>query len=178
MSLMSINVYKDNAFKGSNCVGDTPDALPEVRSVENTKNLKSWVSTSSVSKKYPPQLLENGRLVTPHWHVLRTTYGQERKAYEYMRSKGVDVFLPTEYVVRLVKGKRKQIKTSLIPNLFFAFGTEEELKVYVYDNVNLPFLRFYYRFYHEGKNEKKAPLIVPTSQMNSFRIICEASDGK
>lgn len=123
-------------------------------------------------------MLENGRLVTPHWHVLRTTYGQERKAYEYMRSKGVDVFLPTEYVVRLVKGKRKQIKTSLIPNLFFAFGTEEELKVYVYDNVNLPFLRFYYRFYHEGKNEKKAPLIVPTSQMNSFRIICEASDGK
>lgn len=93
-----------------------------------------------------------------------------------MQSKGVEVFLPTERVVRLVKGKRKQLEISLIPNLFFAFGTEEEMNTYVFDNVNLPFLRFYYRFYREGKVEKKVPLIVPASQMRSFRIICEVGD--
>ena len=123
----------------------------------------------SGGKKCPPTSDAN----IPHWYVLRTTYGQERKAYDYMRSKGVEVFLPTERVVRLVKGKRKQLEVSLIPNLFFAFGTEEELNTYVFDNVNLPFLRFYYRFYHEGKVEKKVPLVVPTSQMRSFQIICE-----
>lgn len=93
-----------------------------------------------------------------------------------MQSKGVEVFLPTEMVVRLVKGKRKHLVVSLIPNMFFAYGTEEQLKAFVFDNVNLPFLRFYYRFYHEGKVKKKTPLIVPASQMRSFRIICEAGD--
>ena len=126
------------------------------------------------TKNYPPHKSDAS---IPHWYVLRTTYSQERKAYDYMKSKGVEVFLPTERVVRLVKGKRKQLEVSLIPNIFFAFGTEEELNMYVFDNVNLPFLRFYYRFYHEGKVKKKAPLVVPASQMRSFRIICEAEDS-
>lgn len=113
---------------------------------------------------------------SPHWYVLRTTYGQEKKAYDYMQSKGVEVFLPTEMVVRLVKGKRRKLEVSLIPNMFFAYGTEEELKSFVFDNVNLPFLRFYYRFYQEGRLKMKTPLIVPASQMRSFRIICETRD--
>ena len=93
-----------------------------------------------------------------------------------MQSKGVEVFLPTEMVVRLVKGKRRKLEVSLIPNMFFAYGTEEELKSFVFDNVNLPFLRFYYRFYQEGRLKMKTPLIVPASQMRSFRIICETRD--
>lgn len=122
--------------------------------------------------KIPP--LSN--VSSPHWYVLRTTYGQEKKAYDYMQSKGVEVFLPTEMVVRLVKGKRRKLEVSLIPNMFFAYGTEEELKSFVFDNVNLPFLRFYYRFYQEGRLKMKTPLIVPASQMRSFRIICETRD--
>lgn len=59
-----------------------------------------------------------------------------------MQSKGVEVFLPTEMVVRLVKGKRRKLEVSLIPNMFFAYGTEEELKSFVFDNVNLPFSVF------------------------------------
>ena len=93
-----------------------------------------------------------------------------------MQSKGVEVFLPTEMVVRLVKGKRRKLEVSLIPNMFFAYGTEEELKSFVFDNVNLPFLRFYYRFYQEGRLKMKTPWIVPASQMRSFRIICETRD--
>lgn len=169
---MSINVSKDDASKCMRRVGVTPDALPEVRSVEKQENLPSWVSTDCTPRSHPP--LSNAS--PPQWHVLRTTYGQERKAYDYMKSKGVEVFLPTERVVRLVKGKRKQLEVSLIPNIFFAFGTEEELKAFVFDNINLPFLRFYYRSYHEGSVKMKVPLVVPHSQMRSFQIVCEASD--
>lgn len=113
---------------------------------------------------------------TPHWYVLRTTYGQEKKAYDYMVAKNVTAFLPRETVVKLIKGKRKQVEQSLIHNLFFAYGTEKDLQAFVYDNHNLPFLRFYYRRRRIGNDIIQEPLIVPDDQMNTFRIICETGN--
>ncbi len=112
---------------------------------------------------------------TPHWYVLRTTYGREKKAYEYLMSKGITAYYPTIDVVKEIRGKRTKITESRLPNLFFAFGTEDELKTYVYDNVNLPYLRFYYnhRHAHDGGVER-VPMIVPERQMQSLRIICQA----
>uniref|UniRef100_UPI00307A6F9E UpxY family transcription antiterminator n=1 Tax=Prevotella sp. TaxID=59823 RepID=UPI00307A6F9E len=110
----------------------------------------------------------------PHWYALRTTYGREKKAYDYMSSKGITAFYPTNNVVKVINGKRKVVTQSLLPNIFFAYGTEEQLKSFVYDNVNLPFLRFYYRHVHVGDRIEKTPLIVPDSQMDSLKIICSA----
>lgn len=76
--------------------------------------------------------------------------------------------------VKLVDSKRITIEESRIPNIFFAYGTEEELKTFVYDNVNLPYLRFYYRHTHVGNKIVKEPLVVPDNQMNSLKIICAA----
>ncbi|WP_278777215.1 UpxY family transcription antiterminator, partial [Leyella stercorea] len=114
----------------------------------------------------------------PHWYALRTTYGREKKAYDYMTAKGITAFYPTTDTVKLIKGKRKVVTESRLPNIFFAYGTEEQLKYFVYDNVNLPFLRFYYRHVHIGRRIEKIPLIVPDYQMESLKIICasEAED--
>ena len=109
---------------------------------------------------------------TPHWYALRTTYGREKKAYDYLLSKGVEAFYPILKNVKLVDDKRIIIEESRIPNIFFAYGTEEELKTFVYDNVNLPYLRFYYRHTHVGNMIVKVPLVVPENQMNSLKIIC------
>lgn len=86
-------------------------------------------------------------------------------------------FLPTERKIKMVKGKRKIVEVSLVPNIFFAYGTLEQLKTYVYDNVNLPFLRFYYRYSHPSSLREKTPLTVPDSQMDTFRIICESHES-
>ena len=91
-----------------------------------------------------------------------------------MVAKGVTAFYPTTSVVKLIKGKRKVVTESRLPNIFFAYGTEEEIKTYVYDNVNLPFLRFYYRHIHVGHRIEKMPMIVPDYQMDSLKIICAA----
>lgn len=91
-----------------------------------------------------------------------------------MVAKGVTAFYPTKTIVRVVNGKRRVVTISRLPNMFFAYGTEEQLKTYVYDNVNLPFLRFYYRHLHIGNEIEKIPMIVPDSQMNSLKIVCEA----
>ena len=45
---------------------------------------------------------------------------------------------------------------------------------HIYDNVNLQFLRFYYRHVHVGHRIKKTLLIVPDYQMKILKIICVA----
>lgn len=91
-----------------------------------------------------------------------------------MTAKGITAFYPTTDTVKLINGKRKVVTESRLPNIFFAYGTEEQLKSFVYDNVNLPFLRFYYRHVHVGRRIEKIPLIVPDYQMESLKIICTA----
>ena len=154
------------------CAGLTSNALPEARSDVSAESSQTGVSTRNAllaTKTKHPQKEE-----LPHWYALRCTYGREKTAYDYMVAKGVTAFYPTTSVVKLIKGKRKVITESRLPNIFFAYGTEEEFKTYVYDNVNLPFLRFYYRYVHVGRRIEKIPMIVPDYQMDSLKIICAA----
>lgn len=154
------------------CAGLTSNALPEAQSVVSAESSQTGVSTKNALLATKPKAQREADI--PHWYALRTTYGREKKAYDYLTAKGITAFYPTTNVVKLIKGKRKNVTESRLPNIFFAYGTEEQLQEYVYDNVNLPFLRFYYRHYHEGSKIKKTPLIVPDNQMDSLKIICAA----
>ena len=154
------------------CAGLTSNALPEAQSTISAESSQTGVSTKNALLATKAKALKEGD--TPHWYALRTTYGREKKAYDYLTAKGITAFYPTTHVVKLIKGKRKVVTESRLPNIFFAYGTEEQLKEYVYDNVNLPFLRFYYRHIHEGNTIKKTPLVVPDNQMESLKIICAA----
>ena len=154
------------------CAGLTSNALPEAQSTISAESSQTGVSTKNALLATKPKAQREADI--PHWYALRTTYGREKKAYDYLTAKGITAFYPTTNVVKLIKGKRKNVTESRLPNIFFAYGTEEQLKEYVYDNVNLPFLRFYYRHYHEGNKIIKTPLIVPDNQMESLKIICAA----
>ena len=154
------------------CAGLTSNALPEAQSTISAESSQTGVSTKNALLATKPKAQREADI--PHWYALRTTYGRAKKAYDYLTAKGITAFYPTTNVVKLIKGKRKVVTESRLPNIFFAYGTEEQLKEYVYDNVNLPFLRFYYRHIHEGNTIKKTPLIVPDNQMESLKIICAA----
>ena len=154
------------------CVGLASSVLPETRSAVAIESSQTGVSTKNALLPIKPKVQREADI--PHWYALRTTYGREKKAYDYLTAKGITAFYPTTNVVKLIKGKRKNVTESRLPNIFFAYGTEEQLQEYVYDNVNLPFLLFYYRHYHEGSKIKKTPLIVPDNQMESLKIICAA----
>ena len=153
--------------------GLTSNALPEVRKPIKPTDSQTGVSTNNVLSKTSVNTNKDTK-DTPHWYALRTTYGREKKAYNYLLSKGVETFYPILKSVKLVDSKRITIEESRIPNIFFVYGTEEELKTFVYDNVNLPYLRFYYRHTHVGNKIVKEPLVVPDNQMNSLKIICAA----
>ena len=154
------------------CAGLTSNALPEAQSTVSAESSQTGVSTRYAHIATKPQIQKEEDF--SHWYALRTTYGREKKAYDYLTAKGITAFYPTTNVVKLIKGKRKVVTESRLPNIFFAYGTEEQLKSFVYDNVNLPFLRFYYRHVHEGNKIIKTPLIVPDNQMDSLKIICAA----
>lgn len=166
-----------NAYGGDEsppCIGLTSDALPEVQKPALAEKSHRGVSTKNAMSRTITKTLKE----VPHWYVLRVTYGRERKAYDYLISKNVEAFYPTIRTVKDVDGKRKTVEESRFPNIFFARGTEEEIKSFVYDNVNLPYLRFYYRHFHDGSRIVKEPLIVPDYQIESLKIICasEAED--
>ena len=156
--------------------GLTPDALPEARKPVLAKNSHTGVSTRNVLSS--EDLLKVRRAArTPHWYALRVTYGREKKAYEYLIGKHVEAYYPTIKTVKEIDGKRKTVEESRLPNVFFVCGTEKEIKSFVYDNVNLPHLRFYYGHSHEGARVVKEPLIVPDYQIEGLKIIC-ASESK
>ena len=159
--------------QSSQSAGLTSNALPEVLKFIKPMNLQIGVSTNNALSRTSVDTNKDTK-DTHHWYALRTTYGREKKVYTYLTSKNVVAFYPTLKNIKIVDGKRVAIEESCIPNIFFAYGTEEELKTFVYDNVNLPYLRFYYRHTHVGNKIVKAPLVVPDNQMNTLKIICAA----
>ena len=161
---------RDNVIK-SPCIGVTPNALPEVQTPNEEANSQTGVSTrNALPRKFPES---NPAKDVPHWYAIRCTYGRERKAYEFFSKQGIEAFYPTITSTKTTDGKKETIEESRLPNILFAFGTFEQLKVYVYDNHHddTKFLRFYYNFHHDGTKE---PLIVPMSQMISLMKICDA----
>ena len=152
-------------------VGLTSSALPEAQSSARAESSQTGVSTRNVPSVNELPTIKRARN-TPHWYALRTTYGREKKAYDYLVSNNVKAFYPTIKTVKNVEGQRTAVEESRLPNIFFAYGKEDEIKSFVYDNVNLPYLRFYYRHIHEGARISKEPLIVPDYQIEGLKIIC------
>jgi hypothetical protein len=153
----------------------TLNALPEVQMSLNDKDSQTGVSTKNAlsgiknNKKRNP--IATGKYVKK-WYVLRTTYGRERKAHDYIVQNNGISFCPTSTSFKEINGKIKKREVSLLPNLFFAYGTESEIQQYVYDNTHLPYLRFYYHQVLNGTKEMRKPLTVSDVEMETFRLIC------
>lgn len=126
----------------------------------------------------PPSLnAQPSTFTAKHWYALRTTYSREQQAYEYINTHGGTAYLPTINVHKEVDGKHVTKRESRIPNILFAYGTLQEIQRFVYDNKNLPYLRFYYSQERFNGNIVRRPLIVPERQMESLRILCAIDDG-
>ena len=170
------NVKAQRDAEKSHCIGFASDALPEVRKPTLAENSQTGVSTKNDLSGTAPKTYRKESKEVPHWYALRVTYGREKKAYDYLVGKGVEAFYPTITTVKIIDGKRRSVEESRLPNIFFVRGTEEEIKSFVYDNENLPYLRFYYRHSHEGARVIKEPLVVPDWQAEAKDIIVEAGE--
>ena len=168
------NVKAQRDAEKSHCIGFASDALPEVQKPALAENSPTGVSTKNDLSESIPKIRRQKAKEIPHWYALRVTYGREKKAYDYLVGQGIEAFYPTITTVKVIEGRRKRVEESRLPNILFARGTEEEMKAFVYDNVNLPYLRFYYRHFHEGARIIKEPLIIPDYQMDGLKRICDS----
>lgn len=107
-------------------VGFAPNTPPEEPCLKSNIGVQKGVSTKNAfSAKDTPdsslRLLKSAALSPldqPHWYTLRTTYGRERMAYDYLTAQGLEAYYPTHEVVKIIGGKRRCITESLLPNLF------------------------------------------------------------
>ena len=169
-----INVDLSGGGETPPCAGLTSNALPEAQCHDLAESSQTGVSTRNVLTATDIKLRKQKNC--SHWYALRTTYGREKMAYDYLIAQGVTAFCPTQRTLKELGGKRQFVTESLIPNILFAYGTFDQIKSFVYDNVNLPYLRFYYRYKTIGRRTEKVPITVPNHQMESFKIICSAND--
>ena len=133
----------------------TPDAFPEAKS-----------SKTGVSVRYA---------VTPekNWYVFRASYGREDKASDYMIADGTYTYIAKKFVERYIQGKRKKYLHPLIPNLLFAYTTQDKAEEYVNRTPALSYLTYYYNHFKVNNAQKNPPLIVPLHEMNQFvRATC------
>ena len=151
------------------CAGLASDALPDAPCRVQARSSPIGVSTKCVllRRHSPP----------PQWFALRTTYGRELKAYQYLISQGLTAFCPTIKRMKIIGGKRYEIEESRIPNIFFVHGTFDEVKSFVYDNINLPYLRFYYSHRHNGHRLERTPVVVPDEQMQDLMRVCNVESA-
>lgn len=105
------------------------------------------------------------------WFLMRASYGQEEKACRYLREQGLKVFLPKWKKERIRNGKKTRIEVSMIPNTLFVYSNIEQLHGYIGKEPISFFHHYYETTIHKiGSGVSRKPIIVPTSQMNSFML--------
>ena len=65
------------------------------------------------------------------WYVLRASYGRESRVYDLLLELGVYAYIVQRYEVKEVRGKRKKVLVSLIPNIVFAYIPKDKADLYV-----------------------------------------------
>ena len=128
----------------------TPDAFPEAKS-----------SKTGVSVRYVEAPNKN-------WYVFRASYGREDKASDFLVDDGTYTYIAKKYVERYIRGKRKRYLQTLIPNLLFAYTTEEKAEEYVNNTPALSYLTYYYNHFELDDEQKNPPLTVSCYEMSKF----------
>ena len=128
----------------------TPDAFPEAKS-----------SKTGVSVRYV-------EAPNKSWYVFRASYGREDKASDFLVDDGTYTYIAKKYVERYIRGKRKRYLQTLIPNLLFAYTTEEKAEEYVNNTPALSYLTYYYNHFELDDEQKNPPLKVSCYEMGKF----------
>jgi len=149
MSTLS-NVTTRRGESNPPSIGLTPDAFPEAKS-----------SKTGVSVRYVPA-------PDKRWYVFRVSYGREDMASDFMVDDGTYTYIAKKMVEKYVGGKRKRYLQTLVPNLLFAYVTDEKAKEYASNKTNLSYLSFYYNHFKWDNAKKNPPLTVSDEEMNRF----------
>ena len=148
------------------------DTLPNVETRRGEYN----PLTPDLPPTFPPEKQNNPTGVSVRyapdpskkWFVLRVTYNRANKANDFLQKCDVDTYLPMRWVWKLVKGKKKRILEPLIPNLLFAYASQDVLDSCMKAISTLPCLSYYYDHFNTLPGGKNPPLTVGYWDMMNF----------
>ena len=112
------NVNTRRGGEEASCDRLTSNASPKVQSLiaEN--------SDTGVSSDYAP--------IKGHiWFVLRATYGRTKQACKELKAKNIITYVPMGCVIKEINGKKKRVKTPLLPNVIFVYTTRALIQEFV-----------------------------------------------
>lgn len=147
-----INAHTQRVRKSSPYAGLTSNVLPE------TQRLQTGVSSDYA--------LKEGH----YWFVLRVTFNRTEKAFSIISNADVVSYIPMHYVLKKEIGKKRRILQPLLPNLFFVYGTREQMDLIVREkNNDLPIIKYYLdKTKPKEANGKHPPLTIPFDSMMNF----------
>lgn len=147
-----LNVHTTRGYDSSSYIGFASDVSPEAQS-----------SDTGVSSKYAQK---DGYC----WFVLRATYNRVNAAVEKANRVGINTYVPTHYVQKIVVGKKKRVLQPLLPNIFFAYTTRKQADNLVRKTSDEPsFVKYYLdKTLPPEQNGKNPPLVIPYNAMINF----------
>ena len=102
------------------------------------------------------------------WFVFRASYGREDKAFDFLVGDGTYCYIAKRYVEKFVRGKRKRVLETLIPNLLFVYTTSEKAEEYIKNTPEISYLTYYYNHFKTDELGKNPPLTVSRYEMDNF----------
>ena len=103
-----------------------------------------------------------------YWFAARTRKDQELTTRDALEKIGVEYFLPTQFVIRQLKYRRRRVEVPVIRNLIFVHATKEFACAIANEyGVRLFYMRDF---------DTKSMLIVPDKQMKDFMFLLDFSD--
>lgn len=102
------------------------------------------------------------------WYVFRASYSREDKASDYLVADGTYTYIAKRYTNKIIGGRRRRVLENLIPNLLFAYTTEEKAEEYIRNTPALVYLTYYYNHFEQDEFGKNPPLTISCREMENF----------
>lgn len=100
-----------------------------------------------------------------YWFAARTKKDQEFSVRNALEKLGIEYFLPTQFVIRQLKYRRRRVEVPVIKNLIFVRTTKDRAwSITKDDHVPLYYMKDLYTH---------TLLIVPNKQMEDFKFVMD-----
>ncbi|KAA6340457.1 Transcription antitermination protein RfaH [termite gut metagenome] len=103
--------------------------------------------------------------IQERWFVARTRKDQEFSLRDSLKKLNVEFFLPTRFVIRQLKYRRKEVEVPVIRNLIFVHATKEKA-CFIANDCHL-------RLFYMRDLETRGMLVVPDKQMQDFMFVMD-----
>lgn len=102
------------------------------------------------------------------WFVMRSLFNTELQTKEKLDRAGIQVFIPMEDRIRLVRGRNRKVQVPVVRNLMFVHSDEKTLAPFLAADSKFQFM------YRRG-GRRNEPMVVPDDEMTRFMHALQVS---